>query len=283
MYRENSFHSFEHASHVTMSVTKLLSRVSSTDDRYAKGICDNKLLQFALCFSALIHDVDHQGVPNATLVKEGALVAKMYQNKSVAEKNSITLAWEFLMRDEFRDLVQCICPTIVDKKEFHQMVLTIVLATDIVDPDLKKDRNQRWDKVFSENSDGSGGGANDLRTGIVVEHLIQASDICHTMQHWHVYRKWNERFFGECYQAYLDGRADKNPAEYWYKGEIGFFDFYIIPLAKKLRDCGVFGVSCDEYLDYATRNRAEWEAKGQEVVAALVEKYCNADNLEDSL
>jgi hypothetical protein len=32
----------------------------------------------------------------------------------------------------------------------------------------------------------------------------------------------------------------------WYKGEIGFLDFYIIPLANKLKDCGVFGVSSDE-------------------------------------
>jgi len=40
-----------------------------------------------------------------------------------------------------------------------------------------------------------------------------------------------------------------------YKGEIGFFDFYIIPLAKKLKECGVFGVSSDEYLNYATKNR----------------------------
>jgi hypothetical protein len=30
------------------------------------------------------------------------------------------------------------------------------------------------------------------------------------------------------------------------EGEIGFFDFYIIPLAKKLKECGVFGVSSDE-------------------------------------
>ena len=48
---------------------------------------------------------------------------------------------------------------------------------------------------------------------------------------------------------------DKNPLEFWHQGEIGFFDFYIIPLAKKLRDCGVFGVSCDEYLNYAMKNR----------------------------
>ena len=73
----------------------------------------------------------------------------------------------------------------------------------------------------------------------------------------------------ECYRAYKEGRAEKNPFDGWYKGEIGFFDFYVIPLAKKLADCGVFGVSSHEYLDYANQNRAEWEAKGEEVVAAI--------------
>jgi hypothetical protein len=31
---------------------------------------------------------DHVGVPNATLVKEGSHLAKIYKNKSVAEQNS---------------------------------------------------------------------------------------------------------------------------------------------------------------------------------------------------
>ena len=62
-----------------------------------------------------------------------------------------------------------------------------------------------------------------------------------------------------------------SPVENWYKGEIGFFDFYIIPLAKKLKDCGIFGVSSDEYLNYAIKNRQEWEDKGEAVVAEMVE------------
>lgn len=86
------------------------------------------------------------------------------------------------------------------------------------------------------------------------------------MQHWHIYRKWNERLFLEMYKAYKAGRTKTDPTEFWYKGEIGFFDFYIIPLAKKLKDCGVFGVSSDEYLNYALKNKREWEARGQEVV-----------------
>ena len=73
--------------------------------------------------------------------------------------------------------------------------------------------------------------------------------------------------------AYRKGRSDTDPSNNWYQGEIGFFDFYIIPLAKKLKDCGVFGVSCDEYLNYAQRNRALWIQKGQEIVANMVEQY----------
>lgn len=147
------------------------------------------------------------------------------------------------------------------------------MATDIVDKELKALRNKRWDTAFSQEQEHK-----DLRDNvnrkatIVIEHLIQASDIAHTMQHWHIYRKWNERLFNEMYDAYKNGRADSDPAENWYKGEIGFFDFYIIPLAKKLSDCGVFGVSSFEYLNYAQRNRDEWEQRGQEVVAEMVAK-----------
>ena len=75
--------------------------------------------------------------------------------------------------------------------------------------------------------------------------------------------------FGSC--RYKDGRAETDPSENWYKGELGFFDFYIIPLAKKLNECGVFGVSSNEYLNYAEQNRREWELRGQEIVAGMLE------------
>ena len=54
----------------------------------------------------------------------------------------------------------------------------------------------------------------------------------------------------------------------------GFFDFYIIPLTKKLKECGVFGVSSDEYLNYALKNREEWEYKGEAAVAEMI-KVCH--------
>jgi hypothetical protein len=49
-----------------------------------------------------------------------------------------------------------------------------------------------------------------------------------------------------------------------------FYDNYVLPLALKLKDCGVFGVSSDEYLNYAEENRREWEIKGEGLVEIWV-------------
>jgi hypothetical protein len=79
--------------------------------------------------------------------------------------------------------------------------------------------------------------------------------------------KWNEHLFREMYQAHLNGRLDVDPSVGWYKSEIGSFNFfYMFPLAKKLKDCWVFGVSSDECLGYAEANLAEWDKKGESII-----------------
>jgi hypothetical protein len=45
------------------------------------------LTQFAVVLSAIIHDLDHPGVPNAQLTKEGTKLSEKYKNVSVAEQN----------------------------------------------------------------------------------------------------------------------------------------------------------------------------------------------------
>ncbi|GKY99148.1 hypothetical protein MPSEU_000870300 [Mayamaea pseudoterrestris] len=282
LYRDNHFHNFEHASHVTMSVTKLLSRIVAPSDMDAAGkslhdhtygITSCPLTQFACIFSALIHDVDHYGIPNTLLVLGKTQLAAYYKNQSVAEQNSVDIAWHLLMDSSYADMRAAIYSTDEELNLFRALVVNSVMSTDIVDKRLKFLRNERWDKAFSKRSMGEDAKTvNDRKATIVIEHLIQASDVSHTMQHWHIYRKWNERFFFECWTSYCEGLTPENPADSWYKGEIGFFDFYIIPLAKKLKDCGVFGVASDEYLNYANRNRAEWQARGQEVVQEMLNK-----------
>lgn len=273
--------SFEHASHVCMSVLKLMARFESPgqeigtiseDTEESYSFAADPLTQFACAFSALVHDVHHPGVPNPRLMLEDPEVAEHYKGRSVAEQRSFDLAWELLQEDRFVQLRMAIYSNRAEETKFRQLVVNCVMSTDIFDRDLKQLRNDRWEKAFSlgRTTEGSARRAIDRKATIVIEHLIQASDVSHTMQHWSVYCKWNERLYEEMYQAFLDGRSDKDPTESWYEGEIWFFDNYIIPLAKRLKECGVYlGASGDEYLDFATRNRKEWEEKGKALVADM--------------
>ncbi|CAJ1963743.1 unnamed protein product [Cylindrotheca closterium] len=274
MYKEdNPFHNFEHASHVTQSSAKLLSRIVSIRDSETFGLAADPLTQFAVIFSSMIHDVDHRGVPNFILAKEDPSMAVHFQHQAIAEQNSVELAWELLMEPRFAALRHTIYMDGIEQQRFRNLVVNCLLATDIFDKDLKAMRENRWHKAFHLTSD-----EEDLRVQsnrkatIVIEHIIQASDVSHTMQHWHVYQKWNQRLFNEMYKAFVEGRSETDPTGGWYKGELWFFDNYVIPLAKKLEECQVFGVSSDEYLLYAKANRAEWKNKGEEIVQGYADR-----------
>lgn len=54
------------------------------------------------------------------------------------------------------------------------------MATDIMDADLKNLRNRRWDKAFNNNTHNNGKDASDRKATIVIDHLMQASDVAHT-------------------------------------------------------------------------------------------------------
>jgi class 3 adenylate cyclase len=288
-HSDNSFHNFQHASHVIMSTIKLLQRIATPDVKkkdcvtekeyfnFTFGISSDPLTKFAVVFSALIHDVDHQGVSNFQLAKEKDPMAVEYDNKSVLEQHSLDLAWSLLSESRFKELRECIYSTQEEHDRFRQLSVNCVLATDIFDKEMKSFRDSRWEKAFKPSHEDSitRSQNNDdwnRKATITIECIIQASDVAHTMQHWHVYVKWNKGLFDEMYTAYKNGRSDKDPALGWYEGELWFFDNYIIPLATKLQECEVFGVSCDECLDFANENRNEWSVKGREIVAQMLDE-----------
>ena len=317
LYRDVPFHNFDHASHVAMSANKLLNRVCTTFEDEEEdiasvaartfGISADPLAQFVVVFSSLVHDVDHQGVPNAQLVKEGDPLAVEFDYRSVAEKRSIAVAWNILMEDRFRHLQSLIFVNGDEMKRFKQLLINTVLATDIADKERSARGKIRWQKAFhpsepinkgtdtssssvskdmtsnsslSGNSIGSDSVSSigkldpsalrSLKATLVFEQIMQASDVAHTMQHWETFKKWNKRLYTELSKGYREGRGAADPRENWYGGEIGFFDFYIIPLAKKLKECGVFGSAASEYLDYSLENRRRWEEEGHEIARRMI-------------
>lgn len=185
-----------------MSVSKLLSRIVAPDldlesgenrdedlHDHTYGITSDPLTQFSVVVSALIHDVDHVGISNTALAAENKELGLKYKNKSIAEQNSVDLAWSLLMEDRFVELRRCLYGEDAnDLARFRQLVVNTVLATDIFDKELQALRKSRWEKAFTTNAGKTEPGTQanfvdvNRKATIVIEHLIQASDVAHTMQ-----------------------------------------------------------------------------------------------------
>ena len=199
MYNQDCpFHNFDHASHVALSSNKLLGRivkpegvdyrrnsrqkevekikaVASDLHKVTYGIASDPMTQFAVVFSALIHDVGHTGVPNPQLAKEEPDTASKYRNKSIAEQRSIDVAWELLMADGYENLRRCMFSTEIELKHFRQLIVNMVLATDIFDKELSALRKARWQKAFHEDETFKFIAPSDdnRKATIVIEHIIQ--------------------------------------------------------------------------------------------------------------
>ena len=187
MYNPVGFHSFEHATHVTISMNKLLSMVTTVnsnansrvqswtsglnlasrdherqgggghgcgadDDVSSFGIGENPFILFAMVFSALVHDVGHRGVPNSVLVEEEDELAILHNDVSVAEQNSLQVAFSLLQQDEFMELKRCICPTAEERKFFRKTVISMVMVTDISDQERVQIAASRWNAAFPPTS-----------------------------------------------------------------------------------------------------------------------------------
>jgi hypothetical protein len=203
LFRDSGSHPILFSISSTTAVRKLLKRVvtpefpqdkiekihSKTDadknlsrhiHEFTYGINSEPLALLALTRASLIHDVDQRGVFNMQLAAvEEPHMAEMYRHKSIAEQSSLDLAWDSLRQDQFGELRACLFSNHQELVRFRKLLVNIILATDIFDKELNTWRRNRWEEAFSTDDFDS-----DLRETIALEHIIQASDVSHTMQHW---------------------------------------------------------------------------------------------------
>ncbi|KAL3936731.1 MAG: hypothetical protein SGARI_002432, partial [Bacillariaceae sp.] len=291
----NAFHSFEHASHVVRSLDQMIKKMTSTAevmvtgfdgkprskgeiakevDKKTFGIGSDPLVQFSMILAALIHDVDHMGISNQQLIKESSPIASLYKNRCVSEQNAVDIGWWLLMTSEYEDLRSAIYTDTCEMRRFRQSLVNCVIATDILDRNMKDHRDYGWNKAFVRKTTFLDvEEKRDLQATIMMEFLMQAADSGHCLQSFRSYTKWNELLFEEMYQAYHVGRADVDPSTQWYNAEIAYFDKFLLPLLSRLKDSGVFGGFGEAYLRNAMENRDAWKARGDAMVRGMVEGF----------
>lgn len=114
----------------------------------------------------------------------------------------------------------------------------------------------------------------DLRMTVVMETLMQASDVAHNLQGWEHMVKFSNRLYLELRKSYADKRGG-DPEPKWFENQIGFLESYLLPLAHRLEDTGVFGAT--EMFGMSVESlRDRWLTDGYDVTQSTIAEGAKA-------
>jgi 3'5'-cyclic nucleotide phosphodiesterase len=110
----------------------------------------------------------------------------------------------------------------------------------------------------------------ELKVTVVMEQLMTACDVAHNLQSWDHMVKWSNKLFLELKRAHKQGKGG-DPKNNWFENQIGFLESYLLPLARRLEDAGVFGdVIGPVFARIVESNRDRWLTDGLGVTSAII-------------
>lgn len=221
-YRDNSYHGFEHAIHVLCNAEILLKHVS---------LSFTSVERLALLFSALIHDLDHLGVSNNALSASSHPYALLYNDKSVAEMRSLTLAFELLQtfKESFYfKLLPC------DKASFRKMVIDIVLSTDVADKTEERHFLSDLDSelLANENALDEKNGRHRAQALVI---FMKAADVGGSLQYLHTSQFWCAQYYREVSKAAIAAGNDPIAVDDFLMHQLQFYSGPVQISAKYLQ------------------------------------------------
>jgi hypothetical protein len=270
-YNNTPYHNFTHAVHVFLG-TYVLLRQSLIDWRREE--------RAALLFTAIIHDLEHQGVPNVQLVKEGSPIAAKYANLSVAENNSFDKAFA-LLGNESTNIFAHFSGD--EYARFRDLCKHIILATDIADGARIKDLYARVERgiaswaaagaCVSESASKLDTSSDENRT-LMLCLFMKLADVGAPLQHLETSRLWAHRFYDECRQA---GKLDRGaPVDHAsFKVNQGkFYDSYLRHLVEVVESTGGLPRSVTTAMHgNLDALKAEWEAESHKWLEEWSEQW----------
>lgn len=148
---------------------------------------------FALCISALCHDLEHPGVNNVFLIKSRSSLVALYSDQSILEKHHSFRAFELMLNSNI-DLLSGFTPE--QFNEFRSLVMNIILATDMARHGEYMAKLKAYtDPAIKPEDRKVGGKKVDKHLGM--EILIKCADTSNVIKPFEVAKKWAMRISDE--------------------------------------------------------------------------------------
>eukprot|EP01132_Coremiostelium_polycephalum_P003101 gene3101-3879_t len=218
----NPYHNSIHAADVLHNINYFI------DHGLSKYVNDLEIL--AMLLSAIIHDFKHPGFNNAFQINTKSELALKYNDRSILENFHCYQSFKIINSENgiFQNL------TDVQKKEIRDIIITLVLSTDMAN---------HFDLVGKLKSKLSGNGFNPATNEkkdriLLMQIAIKCADISNPSKSWEIYKEWADRVTEEFYKQgdeeqrrLMDISAfmDRNkPA--MTKCQISFINLFVEPL-----------------------------------------------------
>jgi len=102
----------------------------------------------------------------------------------------------------------------------------------------------------------------ELKAEVVIELILRVADVGHNLQSWENMTSWMSRMFKELLKAHEAGRG-YDPRVAWFDNQIQIFEYYLLPLASRLEETGVFvDQSGPSFVDLLEGNLDRWMLDG---------------------
>ena len=213
-YNPNPYHNFEHACHVVLNCGYLL---------YVLGESVSPLDKISLLYSGLIHDVEHLGVPNISLIRKSHDLAVLYHDQSVAEMNSLAIGLNLLQQTE-SDIIVDLPKT--ERFQFRQNVIELVLSTDIADAYRRKRTFVRIEEL-STGPQGALNISTDAGKLVLLSILMRLADIGSSYQNFTTSITWARRYYTETNAWLLSEGKPIFTHEFFFKDQIIHLENYV--------------------------------------------------------
>jgi hypothetical protein len=252
-HKMNPFHNFERTSHVVFSTKRLLDTVKESGiTADLGGALTDPLSRFAILFGILVYGANYP-----------------HQGSNGVEANSVIPGWEMFLDQQYENLRTCLFASTLEFERFQQIAMHVITTIDLTDRSLAGELEFRSESSLALQSLSGNVDCLNFKASTMLHLIIRASNASHAMQHFTTYKKWNVRLMSEVFATHKFGSLASDPTKDWYEKEIQFLETYVIPLAQRLSEA--VGMSCIEFLDFATANRMEWILSGQTIVSQAVD------------
>mmetsp|Transcript_15696 Transcript_15696/g.39894 ORF Transcript_15696/g.39894 Transcript_15696/m.39894 type:complete len:399 (-) Transcript_15696:52-1248(-) len=235
-YRDVPYHNWSHATDVTQTVYSIIAGAN------ARKVL-TPLDVFSLLISAVVHDIDHNGVNNVLHQNVHSVLAMRYNDKSCLENHHCASAFALLRADEANAVKDF---SRDDFNAFRERVIGCVLGTDMARHKEYMGRleafKQRLDGKTTEDLT-----PDDLEVGereLLMEVALKVSDISNIVKPFDVSVEWAKRVVTEFFTQGDEEKRRSLPVSPMFdrevedplKGQFGFINFLAGPIFKGLAD-----------------------------------------------